>query len=192
MLIIEGADLVGKTTLAQNMLKHAPLRDRGYVYKHFTRLPDGFHRFWGYVDNAVQRCVQDRFHMSEVAYAWARGDKKTYLTPELYRLVEAHLALLGAFTVVVTADSNVIKSRWREGEMYDQELVLRVNEWYVDKIERRVVPFDAHFHATEKHPFLDAVTERKIIDAYIERQHTLEWMLIDAPPGKTRGLHGLR
>jgi thymidylate kinase len=185
MLIIEGADLTGKTTLAHNLLKHRPLNDRGYVYKHFTRLPGGFHRYWGYVDNATQRSVQDRFHMSEVMYAEARGDKDKYLTPEMYRLVEAHLALLGSYTVLITADEQLIRERWREGEMYDIELVRRVNELYL----HTQLPFDYHFHANAHRPFMDDVEQRRVLDKYFERQATLERMLIDAPPGKARGLH---
>jgi len=162
------------------------------VYKHFTRLPPGFHRFWGYVDNAVQRSVQDRYHMSERAYSFGRGDKALYLTDEMYRLVEAHLALLGSYTVVLTASESLLKQRWREGEMYDLNLVLRVNEYYHRTVTSKTFAYDMWFHFTEDQPYLTAVQERYIIDRYIERQHTLERMLLDAPPGQTRGLHGVR
>ena len=108
----------------------------------------------------------------------------------MYRLVEAHLALFGAYTVVMTADESVIRERWREGEMYNLDLVLKVNEWYRESEFAKM--HDIHFHATPKKPFMDAVDERKLIDKYIERQHTIERMLHDAPLGKTRGLHGIR
>lgn len=129
MIILEGTDLVGKTTLAKRLVEL--LDDRGYIYRHLSRLPDAFDRYHGYA-RLMSRCVvHDRFHMSEVVYSYARGDRSTKLCPETYRLVDAKLRLVPALTVVVTAADASLVARHRErakDEMYDAELVLRANE----------------------------------------------------------------
>lgn len=124
MLIVEGTDLVGKTTFAQKLVK--ALHSDGYVYRHMTRLPIGFVHPIDYFPLAMRRAVYDRFHMSEIAYAAARGDD-TDLCPERYRLVDAYLRGLGAYTVVIVADDELIKERWGRDEMYDQSTVHRAN-----------------------------------------------------------------
>jgi GTPase SAR1 family protein len=119
MIIIEGPDGVGKTTLAKKLLGHL----MSHVYAHFTRLPPGFDYYWGYVDRMSRYVVQDRFHMSEVAYAEARGDDLR-VDPETYRLLDGRLRLLGAYTVLVTATEDLVRERWDPTQMYDVERTL--------------------------------------------------------------------
>ncbi len=127
MLIVEGTDGVGKTTLCRRLLDRLPT----HVYAHFTRLPAGFDYYWGYADRAGADVVQDRFHLSEVAYAAACG-RPCGLTPDLYALVDARLRALGAFTVVVLADPELVRSRWDESQMYDLGTTLRAGEAFAD------------------------------------------------------------
>lgn len=127
MLIVEGSDLTGKTTLCRNLVKMLNAQGHPHIYRHLSRLPDAFNRYCGYEQASMTYSVQDRFHMSEPVYANMRGDE-TSLTPWLYRRVDAMLLLKGAFTVVMYAmEEQLIKDRWREGEMYDLEGVLQVN-----------------------------------------------------------------
>lgn len=127
MLIIEGSDLVGKTTLAKDLVKKLNERGHPHIYRHLSRLPDSFNRFCGYEQVMSTYSVNDRGPMSEPVYANMRGDE-TSLTPWLYQRVDAMLQLKGAFTVVLYAmEEQLIKDRWREGEMYDLEGVLQVN-----------------------------------------------------------------
>lgn len=128
MLIIEGPDCVGKTTLAHTLNKG--LADLGYVYSHFTRLPYGFDRYWGYIERMSRRIVQDRFHLSEIVYAEARGDVSP-LTPEMYNLVDARLRMLGGFTVLITADEELLRKRFSpHNQMFDLTRTLLTAEKY--------------------------------------------------------------
>jgi thymidylate kinase len=127
MLIIEGPDGVGKTTLAKKLLGN--FTDR--VYAHFTRLPPSFDYYWGYVERMGRRVVQDRFHLSEIAYAQARGETPK-LCPETYRLVDGRLRLIGAYMVLVTATEELVRSRWDPTQMYDVEKTVKACQIYND------------------------------------------------------------
>lgn len=153
MLILEGSDLVGKTTLAKQLTKRLWDARMPHVYSHFSRLPDAFDRYWGYVERASRDVVQDRYHMSEIAYGVGRGDLgrlgDNTLTPERYRLVDAHIRAMGAYTVVLySSEPQLLRDRYEREqarEMYDIDLVLRVNAWYEGVSDHlgRWVPSDA-------------------------------------------------
>lgn len=129
MLIVEGGDLVGKTTFCHKLQKE--LASMGYWYHHLTRVPErGFDACQDYMDMTAPKYVQDRFHMSEIVYCQFRNNE-TMLTPERYRLVDAHLRMMGAFTVVIVCvEDELLKERHAarcEEEMYGVEEVLKAN-----------------------------------------------------------------
>jgi hypothetical protein len=127
MIIVEGADLVGKTTFCTGLLERDYCQENGMVYSHLSRLPPGWDHVRSYIERACRNVVQDRFHMSEPVYARVRGEE-TKLTPEKYRLVDAYLRTLGAVHVVIVASlESTIARRWREGEMYDLNKVIHAN-----------------------------------------------------------------
>jgi len=74
MLILEGADQLGKTTLANKLLKELHKRGYPYVYRHFTRLPDCWKYPMSYLAHVSEPVVQDRFHMSEIVYTYMRNE----------------------------------------------------------------------------------------------------------------------
>lgn len=168
MLIIEGGDLVGKTTVCKKLCSYLYLQKGGYVYQHLSRLPSGFDRCKGYMALASRCSVRDRFHMSEIIYAKVRKEN-TALSPERYRLIDAHLRMLGAYTVVITAEEELIKARSRDDEMYSMAQILRANEYFNTKLECWM-DCDAHFHCTVEKPFLTKQDLDHIIDAYARRQ----------------------
>lgn len=110
MLIIEGADRVGKTTLCHKLVE--ALAPAGpWMYRHFGPLPESWYHPWDYFPHMSRHVVQDRFHLSEWVYRRAEGQTNPNLTFEKYRLVDAQLRLLGGVTVVITASQKIITDR---------------------------------------------------------------------------------
>lgn len=182
MIIIEGSDLVGKTTLCGALVKR--LRREGLIYSHFTRLPDEFNRYWGYIERMSSRIVQDRFHMSEPVYAKMRGDQ-TKLTHQMYRLIDAKTRLLGTVNVVVTAEDDLIKSRWREGEMYKIEQVYHANSLFkkcvMNEMDGYVMDVDIHIGCTVEKPYPDTLDIERIAALWMGRQMELHDVLRTRP-----------
>lgn len=187
MIIIEGTDTLGKTTLAQKLVASKELVAQGYLYRHLTRPPSTLNRFWGYLDEAAAHTVQDRFHMSEVAYSYARGDRSSPLSPEMYNMVDAFLRLQGAFTVVLTASRDLIERRFREvtaepgrTEMYDLDVVQRANSAFRYFAQGAFIyePIDlyradSHFHIelTEDYPWVSARQVEKLLSVFVQFQN---------------------
>ena len=139
MLIIEGPDLVGKTTLCNELLKRLTSEEgaRTYgqwpaIYGHFSRLPAGWNYFKSYLPYITRYTVMDRFHVSELVYGGVtRG--KTHISPGGLRLLEALLTLAGSYTVLVTASDAFIERRFadkKRDEMFKLEQILAVNARY--------------------------------------------------------------
>lgn len=134
MLIIEGPDCVGKTTLALKLV--AQLNELGFphVYQHMTRLPECWRvdptTNYERLMNAF--VVMDRFHMSEPIYATACG-RKPMLDPATYSKIDKRLRAVGAYTFVITSTSQAIAERYEaKREMFDLAVVQNVNLRYVD------------------------------------------------------------
>lgn len=132
MLILEGADLVGKTTLAHKLIAEMNQRGWPHVYRHLSKLPDAWRAqaTSNYARLMSPYIVQDRFHVSEPVYAWIRGEKPL-MTQQNYSDVEACLRVMGGFKVVIVAEPALIERRYvAEREMYPLEKVLEVNALY--------------------------------------------------------------
>lgn len=179
MLIIEGPDGVGKTTLAKRLVKE--LTSEGYIYAHFTRLPPGFDRYWGYWERMSRKIVQDRFHMSEITYANAR-EEVTPLDPETYRLIDGCVRLYGGMTVLILASQELIESRWTHDQMFSLEKTKEAGRQY-DKLSRdgglmpdfrsnRIIQIDIDytFYCSKDFPYVTDGAIDEILKQYRERQ----------------------
>jgi thymidylate kinase len=135
MVILEGADLVGKTTLQRMLLDEPWFQENGYTPDHFGMLPDTFDFCHGYIDRASQRAVMDRFHVSERVYSDAlRKRRMSHLD---FRLVEAHLAQLGSLVVFLIQDDETIRRRAEaREEPFSIDEILKVN-YYFDMYQFR-------------------------------------------------------
>ena len=166
MLIVEGTDGVGKTTLAHELCRRLP----GWVYSHFSRLPDEFHRYHDYLPFMARRQVMDRFHMSEIAYAEARGDEQIQF-PEQYKLLDARLRLFGAYTVVVTATNAVLEATYHDKQMYDLALIKRANVVFQRIVSKPTyVDWDCVIVAERDHFPSDSPLVDQIVEDYLQRQ----------------------
>lgn len=187
MLILEGADGVGKSTLAKKLVKR--LERFRAIYAHFTRLPDSFHRVWGYVDRMSPWVVQDRFHMSELAYAYACG-RWSSLTPEWYRVVDAYLRKIGVVTVVIEASPELVRSRWDASQMFDIDTTARAalayqmigsGEFALDGSGVYQVDIDYTIILSERQPYADDALVDRIADLYINRQMGIDALAAARP-----------
>jgi len=173
MIIVEGTDLTGKTTLAKRLAER--LASDGYVYSHFTRLPSGFDYCGDYIARASRRIVQDRFHFSEWCYSAARGERESPLSAEKYRVVDGALRLLGAFTVVVITDPALLQERYeanKDREMFSLDVILRAQVTFEFHVETRSVDYDMVIRCDADHPWPSAQHDCDLIlTAYNRRQN---------------------
>lgn len=103
MLIVEGTDKVGKTTLCAKLLEALRERKCPVTGESSKPPPPGWDYYWGYIPSITANVVMDRFVMSELCYGEAARDGSG-IGPETYRLLDADMREYGAVTVVIVAD----------------------------------------------------------------------------------------
>lgn len=133
MLIIEGCDQAGKTTLARECVKALSTKyDMPMMYGHLDKPPRTWDKYWSYRELVCRHVVMDRFHMSHVAYR-AIDREPHDLTPLTYAMVDAEITLQAGLVVVLAPTNSFIKRRWEQAhpqreEMYQLDHVLKVND----------------------------------------------------------------
>ena len=191
MIVIEGTDLVGKTSLCNVLLK--TLHENGYplIPQHFGLLEDDWDFYWDYLPFINRRTVMDRFTMSEVVYGNVIRDRSR-ISPETYRLLDAHMRLQGTVTVVVTASDEWLESqldRKYDGqrEKFQPEQILAVNAGFkalLDTCYDKRHPWANEFacdwdvridvYCTADMPSTNADLVESIVNLYLKRQQNLE------------------
>lgn len=168
MLIVDGSDCTGKTTLCKELVEklnftHRSLR-HAYSYSHLGALPAR----WDFYKHYVERCqpwlVQDRFHLSELAY----GIVTRYGT-SITRLedIERYLDELPAMRVVLTAEDSLLDRRYSiERELFPLRQVKAVNALFVELPWK--VTVHRVFHETEETPWPTKEWVRELLSQYIE------------------------
>lgn len=175
MLIIEGTDGVGKTTLAKRLVQE--LQKRGpWVYTHFTKLPDCWRFPDDYVPHIIRHVVRDRFHMSDVAYRYARGEAQRF-TEHTYLCIDARVRLVGGMTVVIFADSEA-RLRQNSGphQMHSYEQHRRADDMYRRLVAKREVECAMTYHLKDTGPWPaeDDKFVKEILREYLARQDAFE------------------
>jgi hypothetical protein len=132
MLIVEGADLVGKTTLAKRLVERLNELGWPHVYRHAVRPPASWRRdpVCAYEAQACPWAVQDRYHLSELAYRSVDGGEPCLREDEA-ELLEAQMPY--ATVLVVVAAPALIEARYPANagrELYTLEQVLAANDWF--------------------------------------------------------------
>jgi hypothetical protein len=185
MVILEGSDCVGKTTLANMLLEQDYFQSIGARYGHLSRLPDDHDRLLDYKELIDPLLIQDRFHMSEIAYCAGRQElfENVKLTPHMYELIDAWLRLVGAVTVVILAPPSLITERHaanREREMYDVQVSLIANGAFTSMVNGKS-PYDVDFDMVIDAGLMamDEEYARDIVDLIIDTHHTKRTLLLE-------------
>lgn len=134
LIVLEGCDGSGKTTIANNLKAILPGAE---IVHCTTSTPNDFEFFRGLIDASRERdIIADRFCYGQFVYQ-APVERK--LTPEqLYRL-EIEMLGAGAKVIHVTAPVNTMKTRlsWRhEDTMHPVE---EICDRYIDLFERTLI-----------------------------------------------------
>lgn len=188
MLIIEGTDLVGKTTFARKLVTYLNELNQVVIYTHFGRLPDGWDYYWDYLEHMNRRVVMDRFIMSEVCYGvTTRGH--THIDPQAYRLLDARLRFHNAVTVIITGSTEFLErqySKHADREMFELSDVLSVNALFREIASRHQLRFgqdewkmdvDHWINVSDEDHFACDANVERVATTWMERFHHLETLL---------------
>lgn len=150
MLIIDGPDSIGKTTLAKRLVKMANERLVGTVeqqheqvkitYRHMTRPSDSFDYFNDFHNLILgaNHTVQDRFHLGTIAY----DDPNPKYSRDQLRIIESWIYRQGSVIILLLPTNlNYYKERliqFAKEEMFDVERMVKAATVYQDIANREV------------------------------------------------------
>jgi hypothetical protein len=165
MLIIEGIDKAGKTTLARKLVTKL-----GCAYEHMGIPPADYDFYWGYVNRMSQNVVHDRFHIGEYAYGDDNGVSR--IDKFEYKLIQAQLKLRGCYVVVCIPghiQDAVSPGRPNIDDKFDNEKLIQVFYRFAN------LPSWIHvdLYIQEKHPAENSELVDQIVENYQWRQDRL-------------------
>ena len=132
--IIEGADELGKTTLAKRVIERCPELTS---YAHMSKPPESFQFTWEeYADLIAPLTVQDRFHLGAYAYHPERS-----MTTVQHGMLREFLWKQGSVILVLYAqDDEGYRKRAMnssKGQMFDTDTMVLANQRF-----RRMIDHD--------------------------------------------------
>ena len=143
MLIIEGSDLVGKTTLIKEICTEATKRGFPMIPQHFGLLPDNWDFYQDYLDYINKRTVMDRFVLSEIVYGEILREKSR-ITPRIWSHLNRHCVsgpgpgydLSTSMTVIIAAEPDFFKEHVHKqfeyrSEVFKEEQICNVNDAFL-------------------------------------------------------------
>jgi thymidylate kinase len=148
MLVLEGPDQMGKTTIAKRLCQ---LGD--WEYRHMTIRPAGWRFPEDYYELIQPGVVQDRFHLGAYAYQGFLFDRMG---------VWERIKATGGMIVLITADPRFLLKRWNRDrhEMFPAKKVLDANCRFQE------CENDIHFHLDERHDWISDDVVQEIADEY--------------------------
>lgn len=186
MLIVEGPDMIGKTTLCEALIKRLNALGYPLIPQHFGLLPKGWNYYADYLPFMNARTVMDRFILSEVVYGNVlRGS--TQLDPETYRMLDAQLRLQGSVTVVIYAtdewlSKQIVDKYAQRDEKFSPAQIMQVNRGFANLVNSEVtehnpwvqgyacdVDFTYEVNATNNFPSSDMNLRDSIVNLYMRR-----------------------
>lgn len=123
MLILEGADNLGKTTAAMKLLDM--VTPHPVYYNHMSKPNENFNFCSHYKDMMSYFAIQDRFHLSGIVY-------QNVIDKDSLNLIESWLGVFGTYTVVFYADPTWYEERSKQRtEMFDPDVLTNANLNYL-------------------------------------------------------------
>lgn len=134
LIVLEGCDGTGKTTIANNLKAILPNAE---IIHCTTQTPNDFEFFKNLILASQNRdIIADRFCYGQFVY---QNDAERHLTPEELYALEVGMISAGAKVIHVTAPVNTIKERlgWRmEKPMHPVE---EITDRYINLFERTLI-----------------------------------------------------
>lgn len=127
MLIVEGADNLGKTTACKRLVELAD--ERRFLpayYAHMGRPPARFDFKYDYRDRISFFAVQDRFHLGSLVW------HKNVMHPHKMKFIQEELKKFGSITVIFYTTNPIWyrKKLDERQEMFSTDLIVRSNSLY--------------------------------------------------------------
>jgi thymidylate kinase len=171
LIILEGADLVGKTTLQKRILDELHRRNQLYIGLHQTAPPPNWSLRQYLPFLFAEGVVWDRFHIGQLVYRSA-DLLPANLDNADWDELQDNLARCRAYTVVITVEPDVIERRWRPGEMFDLVQVLAANERYKEITSTGYVTcrknnYYVEFQKAVVGPYSPTLMAKIIVDDYL-------------------------
>lgn len=145
LIILEGPDCAGKSTLAQQILRYLTVKYPRDTVELIHRGPPTGHPLDEYVvplldyrPNNRHHIICDRWHLGEWVYPIATG-RKTHMDLSVLNYVELFLASKGALTVILNPGVDVVMTRYRQrGDALQSDDVIRaaVTEYFTEIPQR--------------------------------------------------------
>lgn len=129
MLIIEGSDCLGKTTLAKEIVRRVSERGIPVVYSWMTRPNEKLFDFFNAYRQMMNPCaVQDRFHFGGMAY------HENKIPPINLQIINSWIHSIGGMIIVLYAAH---RERYRKlledderGNLLPIDKLCRGNDWF--------------------------------------------------------------
>lgn len=134
MIILEGVDRVGKSSVAKALMRYLP----DYKYVHCEVPPEGEHvldyhtRLLGLNDKKFDgKLIVDRLHWSEYSYGITYRSGCKY-TQSQWNSLEDRLLNASAHVILMSDAVKLIRERWDENEQFDVAGLIRLNGLFFD------------------------------------------------------------
>lgn len=148
MILLEGADLLGKTTAAHKLVKMATDKKEPLSYLKLGRESHDKFTFDYFRSRIANYMVCDRGHLSNLIYSRVYDSVPTQLVNDWreFDKIEQMIKAFGGFTIIFFAlpddYEKIVKATWRDDEDFDVDTCMRVNQEYFNLIRSQEMRFE--------------------------------------------------